>query len=696
MALEIGAWFRKLFGKVEEPKQNEEKRVGGEMTAREAGEAMQAGLSGVGAEFTDGFQSNSVKPRQEEPEKPGFWQRPIGKAVTVVGAAAVGALGGFALIGGLGGALVGGVAVGLLGLASCQKQPPVPSVQININDEDTTNVYVDMGDLLQALKDIKAAIEAGNTKLQEIYDKLVEIQGKLNDLDQNQTNLLNAVNNVIVNADTGFTNLMDALYKILAQLETMDQHQADNTTIILNAIAQMDDHMQMQFGDLMHQLMDMDHHQQAGMTAILAAIVQLDQHQQENAAAMMQELLNNNELLQQILDKMDQLSANQQVYFQQIIAQLMGMSGDLQALLNAMNLNNELLNQILNKMDLLNAAIQNAVTQLLAKLDQIDQHNQQGFLNVINHLDQFGAMVQQGITEILGKLDQLDATLQAGILAILNKLDQMDANQQQAVLAILNKLTQLDANNQEGLSQIIALLQGLNAQNTALFAQLLAKLDNIEANQVEQIQQLAAILAAIQNGNVQLENIMEFISELDLGDGVNLDVIVGLLQQLLAQAQANGNTLGDINANQLTQIQQLAAIYAAIQSGNVQLDNIATMIANLDLGSASVNLDAIEGLLQQILAQSQTNGQILGNMQNNQTLIINAINQLKAQMMQVVTNQEEQTAWLEEIFNKIPTDLEGCNCDCETIIQLLITITEYLENGWNHEGIIDDFGDLLD
>lgn len=580
MALEIGAWFRKLFGNVEEPKQEEGRRVGGEMTAKEAGELASAGLSGVGPEFTDGFnRSNKPKEPQQKQEE-SFWDRPIGKAVMIGGSILAGAAAGIALIGGWPGALVGGVAVGLLGLASCTKQPDPITINDETHVEQNVNVTVDMSDLLAAIQELKQAIQEGNTNLQAILDRLIAIQNKLDQLSDNQSLLLNAVTTLIVNGDTHFDGLMAALNAILAKLDQMDDNNAANFTAILNAINGMNAQMQVQFGDILAQLMTMDEHQQEGIAAILAAIAQLDANQQQNAANIMEQLLQNNDLLQQILNKMDQMDAHQQAGFQQILAQLMGMGGDIQALLNAMNQNNTLLN------------------------------------------------------EILGKIDQLNANMQAGIAQILAKLDQMDQNQQQGILNILNMLTQMDQHQQEGVQNIIEILQGLNGQFLGMFAELFAHLDHIEANQ-------------------------------------------------------------------LTQIQQLAEILAAIQAGNVQLDNIATLIQNLDLGT-DVNLDVIESLLEQILAQEQQNGNVLNNIEQNQTLIINTINSLRAQITQIQQQfndfANENLNYLLQILNRIPTDIAGCNCDCEMIIQLLELIVECLQNpDWNHEGIINegDWGDLL-
>lgn len=594
MALEIGAWFRKLFGKVEEPKKEEGKRVGGEMTAKEAGEAMQAGLSGIGAEYTDGFNRSNKNEKPQEQKEKSFWEKPAGQVLKVAAFGVGGALLGLISKGGLVGAAIGAGVVGMLGLASCKKQnveDPKPSDitdapiddngTVTINDTDIVNqtVNVDLGALMAAMTAILAAINQGNQNLQAIYDKLTEISQQVNQLSEGQGNLLNAINRLINKIDVNHDDTMNALRAILAKLQTMDDNNAANFTAILNAMVNMNDTMQHNFGMLLEKLMTMDENQQAGVAAILAAITHLEGTEQQNAANIMQQLMNNNALLQQILNKINGLSEQQQQYFQQIIVQLMGMGGDLQELLDALNANNDLLNEILGKMDQLNATIQHAVEQLLAKLDQIDTNNQEGFLNVINHLS------------------ELNATMQAGVVAILNKLDQMDASQQQLLLQILDNL------------------------------------DNITTNQLEQIQNLANILAAI-------------------------------------------------------------------HAGNVQIGNIATLIQNLNLGTG-VNLDVIESLLAQILAQEQANGNVLNNIQNNQTLIINTVNSIHAQITQIQQQSNEfaneNLNYLQQILDRIPTDIAGCNCDCERIIELLEIIVECLQNpDWNHEGLIeDDWGDIL-
>lgn len=519
MALEIGAWFKKLLGKVEQP-QEEGKRVGGEMTAKEAGELASAKLSGQ-IPVVENSQLPTDRSKEEfnrkEQEEPGFWQKPFGKALKTVGivagAVAVG-VGAMALAGaGTIGMIAGGAVVGLMGLASCTKDPFTdPTYQIDVNTEinQETNITFDSEGII-------AAIEALG-----------------DDLTANQQEVIRLIRQLIKNQQADHKSLERYLQTIISQLTSMS---ADNQQFHTN-----------------------------------------------------------------VLEKLEDLKNNQQQLYNDLMTKL---------------------DTIISLLEGLGVTIEGGLNTLMNLIAEQGDHFEAGLNSILALLQQISVQVENGnaanqhlLQQIFNKLSELNVNVQSGIAQILAKLNEMDENQQQGVLAILNQIAQMGAN--------------LGANQEAILNQLI----NMDANQ-------QAAFAAIMG--------------------------------------------------------RLGEILAAIQAGNVQLDNIAALIEGLDLSIPGVDFSVIITLLQQILAQEQANGNVLNNIQNNQTLIINTTNQLRDLMLQVVTNQEEQKAWLEAIFDKIPTDIAGCQCDCETIIHLLQTIAEYLQNGWNHEGIINDpeFDDIL-
>ncbi|MCQ2744606.1 MAG: hypothetical protein MJ230_07445 [bacterium] len=345
-----------------------------------------------------------------------------------------------------------------------------------------------------------------------------------------------------------------------------------------------------------------------------------------------------NQMLASLIMIVSQLAHDQNIANNTIIQQL----GGLDAVI-------ALLQQAVQGINSMNENQQEAFTaffatlqSILNKLDQMDENQQQAASALLN-------MGQA----ILDKLGQMDETQQQAFNVfislwqdILDKLDNMDASQQQYFTEMLNKVSQMDINCQEAFIQIINGIGQSSSDVLAAFATLFNKLDTIIANQNDQ--------------NVQLDEVIQ---------------------------------------NQQTQIQELFAIYNKIEEGNVTMQEIKTVLENMSTGQyPQVDLALIESLLQQILAKQDA---ILNNNNENATLIASLLQVLnaKADAIQNSVNalsvQEHQDlmAILDAIQN---INIPECGCDCGRIIELIVVIIQQLEEGgFNHEGIEDDFGDIL-
>ncbi len=529
----------------------------------------------------------------------------------------------------------------------------------------------------------------------------------LNNMHETQNGMASTLEQILAklnDLEGQFPQLQSMLAAILAQLVTMDEHQqnaaigiiegiAGNTQLLqqilnaINGIAGQNTNMQASLQQIIAILMGMGvdinailqgvNNNSAFLQEILAAIQDLHGTVQHNAQTIIALMTQNNALCQEILEAIRNLDANMQAYYLGLLGQLQANGMTEQQILEWVQNNGQILEGILAEIQSLhgdvNTNAQNILQQLVVNnqlLDQIkalinsfgNQHSQ--YLNQIlaqlmhmggdlqaliaavnaNHdvlvsilgkMNSLGNTITNLLTEVLAKLDKIDQHNQAGFLAVIDKIDQLDANLRAKFIAVLNKLDQLDAHQQAG---IIAILQ---------------RIDDLNANVLNIIEKLVDIEVLMQQGK-------------------------DYTQQLNTLIQG----MGTLQEGQAQQLQVLFEILAAIPSGSG--------------GGANVDLTNIENLLTQILQQEQTNGNTLNNMNYNIALINSTVSGLVQLMQTVITNQDTQNTWLELIFNKIPTDPGSCNCDCERIIELLIQISVQLQSGdWNHEGIIEEFDDLL-
>lgn len=375
-----------------------------------------------------------------------------------------------------------------------------------------------------------------------------------------------------------------------------------------------------------------------------------------------------NQMLASLIMVVSQLAHDQNIANNTIIQQLGGLDAVialLQQAVQGINTSNENDNIFYNMFFLM---LQDA----LSKLDQLNGGQQQlieavltvgqAILNKISEMDdnlkQYALAYLNMGQNILDKIDQVSAEGQALLLELSNKLqyimdhfDEYTEEQKQYYIQMINEVSQMRIECQVAFAQIINSLQNPSPEVLAALAELIAKADTIIANQ--------------NNQSVQLDEVIQ---------------------------------------NQQTQIQELFAIYNKIVEGNVTMQEIRDLLQEIKDNPGQcpqVDLSFVETLLQQILARENANGDILNNVNNNAELIASLLQVLnaKADAIQNSVNalsvQEHQDlmAILDAIQN---INIPECGCDCGRIIQLIVVIIQQLEEGgFNHEGIEDDFGDIL-
>lgn len=307
--------------------------------------------------------------------------------------------------------------------------------------------------------------------------------------------------------------------------------------------------------------------------------------------------------LNQLLDKLDEMEDQEAEHHSAIIQAMVQMSEELQAKLYA----------ILMKLNTMDQHMQQGYFALLAQLHTMQAEQQQQVLNILNKLDQIGVNLQT----LLENFNNYSAQVQAGIMQILAKLDGMELQLQQLVASALNII-----GNQE---TIINLMQQMQAEALAAYAEIIAHMGTIEQNQQYNAEWLARIFVQLQNNGIQLSEINQFLRTINFGPDVNLDVVIALLQQIIAQNEQHHNELLQNN----TQNTQL--IVNAINLIRAQL---TAMQNDFNTNFSPAHFDYLERILNAIMG----------------------------------------------------IDIETCNCDCELIIELLEQIASDIHDGINHEG----------
>ena len=570
---------------------------------------------------------------------------------------------------------VGATAIGIGGLAmlsGCKKQP-------------SNNVYV-WQNVEIALGDLAAAIQEGNAIQQQILQELInhghqldkiltylishgqtlddilallgDMNMQLGDIIHNQEELKPIVQD-IQNTAHNIQNLSAAQNELLTQMLTTLMSIDANTQLTNEQIAEL----------------------KALISAILAMLNQIDEHNVSNFTQVMQQIAQNTQLLDAILAAIHQLDENNQAAFNQLLAQLIGIGGNIQALLNAVNNNGATLNQIL-------AAIQS----LGSDLDAI-----QGFLSNI-------------------------------FAEIINMHGDMNQNQAQS-MELMNQLIALLQDNNELLVNLNNTIQDWSQQQQAQFAQIMARLMTIIGNQNNAQQTLNAILNAIQEGNMSVDQVLallnnisgsmgDIMAQLELMDAhhsQHYQNIMGKMNQILnAILTLDAHTQNGIAAilakldtmdeHQMEAFFNMIQRLIEIQQGNdANAQAIIDTILSLDLGG-NVNLqpilDAINNLNGNVTTQGTALATLLSQMLTKLNSINNKVSAIQTVAQNILAVAQSTNGIAEDILEILQQIAAGLPCDddecCENIIILLQEILDAIVNGdWNHEGIIDDWGDIL-
>lgn len=277
---------------------------------------------------------------------------------------------------------------------------------------------------------------------------------------------------------------------------------------------------------------------------------------------------NNNKVLTEILTKMNLLQGSSdevKALLNTIIAQIdinndmtTDQSNLLKAILDAINNMNDNMatgmQAILAKLGDLSTENKALLEAILAKMGDMDKANQDNFAAILNAIAQGNKINAEGVkvlTAILNKLNKMDASTQANFKAVIDMLvkgNNIDAE-------ILNKL-----------NQVLAKLDKIDAHQANFFAQVLAKFDKLNAGQQANLDKILDAINAnttVAKGTYELvaklldkvdklggkaDEIIEVIANLSVGGNVDLSKIESMLEAILAQNKANGDTLLDIDS----------------------------------------------------------------------------------------------------------------------------------------------------
>jgi len=457
-------------------------------------------------------------------------------------------------------------ATGTVTLPACQKeqQPIINTVNVDVN--------IDLN-----FDDILAALQQNNQYLQQLVQQNEELKAIMlriekavlagNNLSQEQKALLMQILGAVLAINTNNPNNLGAilalLEKMLDQLEQMNNQQATNYAAIIAALNNMSEQLQNQLIEILNAIGNLDEHMQEGYTAILAQLNGMSTQLQNGLLAVLSHIDHFSAAVQAKLNALialaTQMNATMVACTAQIMAQLQNMQEEqqLQALsiLEAMNnMSTQQQQQFAGLMGFLHMFAGQSQMNFLAVMHQLTQMEgaqQQQYLSILNVLQQQGSgsglteEIRDLLVQILAQMQNMQSAQEQQYLNVMSQLQNMQQAAHADFIEFMAKLTNLE----NGQQAILNAMEGMNAEFLAKFTQALAKLDTIIGNQATQIAQLAQIYAAIQNGNAQLSDINEFLQNLDLGTGVNLDVIEGLLAEILASQNTANNLLNNMNNN---------------------------------------------------------------------------------------------------------------------------------------------------
>ena len=561
--------------------------------------------------------------------------------------------------------MAGGVA---MGTTSCNK--PLVDIDITINQdysalyellaqqmEQNNQNHEDMLELQRLMREVLLRLIANGETLEEIDQHVVENGYHLEDLVAGQEELVELVKKLVagmahleelgeggnalglqilqailtMNADqnANYDDLVAWLNDILInKLDDMSEQEAAHHAAIIDAMMQMGEELQgtllqilqwvstlpevIQNGyfALLAQLQGMSLQLGAGLIQLIAHIDQWGETFQSQFNTLIQNFNNFSAQVQAgiaaILARLDAVLHNQEAQQAQILQLINNVNNWGEAFMNQ-------LNTLLAHFDQFSEEMQAGIMLLMAQLQTMQEAQAQQVLNIINHMDQIGEVLQT----LLENFNQYSAQVQAGIAQILAKIDGLTLEVQQLVVSAINII-----GNQQA---IIALMQQMRAEALAAYAEIIAHMGTIEQNQQANAEWLARIFVQLQNNGIQLSEINQFLQSVNFGPDVNLDVVIALLQQIIAQNEQHPNELLN-NNNQNTQL--------IVNAINLVKAKLNAMQNDFNTNFSPAHFDYLERIL-------------------------NAIQGI---------------------------DIQTCNCDCELIIQLITQIANDIHDGINHEG----------
>lgn len=388
-------------------------------------------------------------------------------------------------------------------------------------------------------------------------------------------------------------------------------------------------------------------------------------------------------------------------------------------------------------------AVMNVLNSLCENVGEF-QSNTVVLLNNILTQIQKGQMSMQEFMEVMRAIEANTAENAATSNEILKAVSEGNETSKQIldILKLMN--SELQGLSNEVKAGMLAIVTQLAEQGTSL-DDIKKLLEGIKQDTSENNRLSLLIFEAIKNLGVEvtasLSQILEAIqAQGGSGTGGDNPVIIGLLEEILAQLQQNGeenkegfravldaiSTLGVNVAGQMTEI---------LQAINAQGDNS----------------EAIKTILEQILAQAQQNG---AENQENFEKVLDAIANLKAdnvtaigdlhvlldeiknllgdnneKLDNIITNQNTITLILQSfrqevndnlaefgedgkgilerldaILQKLDNNQCDCNVDGDALMKMLQDILEAIENhkcecncnqGGNNEGILSDLSNVL-
>lgn len=502
----------------------------------------------------------------------------------------------------------------LLGVVACNK--PLVDINIVINQdysalydllaqqmEQNNQNHEDMLELQRLMREVLLRLIANGETLEEIDQHVVENGYHLEDLVAGQEELVGLVR-ILVEKMGHLEELGEggnALgLQILQAILTMNSDQNANydaliawlNDVLMNKLDDMSEQEAAQHAAIINAMMQMGEELQGTLLQILAKINTMDQHMQQGYFALLAQM---QAIGQQLSAQLVELLSHMDEWGEEFLAKF---------------------NQLINSFNNLSQQVQAGIAAILARLDAVLQNQeeqQQQVLNILNKLNQIGANLET----LLENFNDYGAQVQAGIIQILAKLDGMSLQLQQLITGALNII-----GNQQ---TIINLMQQMQAEALAAYAEIIAHMGTIEQNQQSNAEWLARIFVQLQNNGIQLSEINRFLQNVNFGPDVNLDVVIALLQQIIAQNEQHHNELLQ-NNNQNTQL--------IVNSINLIRAQLTAMQNDFNTNFSPAHFDYLERILNAIMG----------------------------------------------------IDIETCNCDCELIIELLEQIASDIHDGINHEG----------